>query len=406
MKRLFTNGTLLFVGVFIGWWLHGQSDAWRSATPDDARSANDIPVATITPSLPRAADSPAATLPVESESVFAPDAASFADLLAQGEYALAVAYYEQSLQRDASSEALLKPGLQQYLKARVQACSGSDFIDLVELWLESYYSDIDALLLLAEHQRLCSSPEEAARTLQIARTYAMLPGQPERVSDALSRLIATTEQQFSTNQDWIELLGFYEFLAAIDLDTRWSQLHRAALYQRAGEGQRSRALLLGLQEEDDGLDAQWSAALSRQASNADSQAGEAGEPDYEIALTRRGNQFLVPVLVNGTDSLDLMIDTGASITTLSRASFDQIDGADARYMGTQLFNTANGITQGELYRIAALRLGDTEIRDLDIAVLDMENSRGFDGLLGMNVLRNYRFNIDQDREVLNMTPRL
>ena len=31
---------------------------------------------------------------------------------------------------------------------------------------------------------------------------------------------------------------------------------------------------------------------------------------------------------------------------------------------------------------------------------------GLDGLLGMNVLRNYRFEIDQDNEILYMSPRL
>jgi hypothetical protein len=37
---------------------------------------------------------------------------------------------------------------------------------------------------------------------------------------------------------------------------------------------------------------------------------------------------------------------------------------------------------------------------------DFEPSDGLDGLLGMNVLRNYRFEIDQDKEFLYLSPRL
>ena len=46
------------------------------------------------------------------------------------------------------------------------------------------------------------------------------------------------------------------------------------------------------------------------------------------------------------------------------------------------------------------------IADTPIAVLDFESGNGVDGLLGMNVLRNYRFEIDQDRDLLRMSPRL
>jgi len=66
---------------------------------------------------------------------------------------------------------------------------------------------------------------------------------------------------------------------------------------------------------------------------------------------------------------------------------------------------ANGLTQGEIYRVASISMGDARVDNLDIAVLDYEPPAGVDGLLGMNVLRNYRFEIDQDRELLYLRPR-
>jgi predicted aspartyl protease len=64
------------------------------------------------------------------------------------------------------------------------------------------------------------------------------------------------------------------------------------------------------------------------------------------------------------------------------------------------------MTQGEIYHADSIQLGEIKIPDLEIAVLDFEPSDGLDGLLGMNVLRNYRFEIDQDKEVLYLSPRL
>lgn len=157
-----------------------------------------------------AAISPLAVL----EQKLPPDAASFRKLLQQRDYERSIVYYETALQIDESYQALLKPRLEDYLKARVQECAGGVLVDLVDLWLAAYYADIEVLLLLADNRRFCSSSEEAAMTLQIASTYAIQPRQQERVAAAVDRLIIVTDKRLSQQQNWIELLGFYEFLEA------------------------------------------------------------------------------------------------------------------------------------------------------------------------------------------------
>ena len=51
---------------------------------------------------------------------------------------------------------------------------------------------------------------------------------------------------------------------------------------------------------------------------------------------------------------------------------------------------------GTVYSVAELGLGPYLIKNTQIAVIDFDVSRGFDGLLGMNVLGQFRFQIDQD----------
>ena len=58
-----------------------------------------------------------------------------------------------------------------------------------------------------------------------------------------------------------------------------------------------------------------------------------------------------------------------------------------------------------MYRAASIGLGDIQLNDIDIAVLDFPLASNVDGLLGMNVLRHYRFKIDQDGSLLHLHPR-
>jgi len=407
MKRLVKSACLALAGVVAGWWLRDLAYQETPLLANGPVASPDVSMGTRAPPRHSITTDTIAinplTVPVSGKL---PEELNFAELLESQEYARAIVYYEQAARLDDRRQALLKPELVKYLRARAQGCSGGVFIDLVDLWLEAYYADIEVLLLLADNQRFCGSPEEAVRTLQIANAYAVNPGQLDSVAGALARLVVATDKHLSKQQNWIELLGFYELLEAIDLATKTSQLRRASLYERIGEVQRSRELLLELRENDDRMNGEWTAALNLQLANSAQQPFARDRPQHEVPLTRRGNHYLVAAGIDGVSQLALVIDTGASITTLSKESFSQLDNTGIRYLGTQLFNTPNGMAQGEMYRVDSIQLADIEILDLEIAVLDFEPSDGLDGLLGMNVLRNYRFEIDQDQEILFLSSRL
>jgi len=407
MKRLVISVCLVLSGAVAGWWLRELTHERHLLLAQAPVAPSDLPVAPGTSMQRSAAEKTNAVIPLSlPRSTLPAEAASFAALLGSGKYDQAIAYYETTLQVDDGNQAFLKPQLVDYLRARIQGCADGAFIDLVQRWLQAYYADIDVLLLLADNQSFCGAPEEAARTLQIANTYALNPGEWASVATGVARLIAATEEQLTGQQDWIKLLGFYEFLEASDLATNISQLGRASLYERIGEIQRSRELLLALRESDNRINVEWTAALNRQLANVSEQPLSETRPQHEIPLTRRGNHYNVAAIINGGNPLALVIDTGASITTLSKESFSQLENRGAQYLGTQLFNTANGMTQGEIYQVDSIQLGEINIPNPKIAVLDFEPSAGLDGLLGMNVLQRYRFEIDQDKDILYMSPRL
>lgn len=120
-----------------------------------------------------------------------------------------------------------------------------------------------------------------------------------------------------------------------------------------------------------------------------------------IALQPVQGQFVVTVVFDETVALDLMIDTGASVTALSQeavATLNQFDLLQAT--GHQVrVSTANGEVMSPLYQVGRIRVGDWEMQDLELLQVNL-SSREVDGLLGMNFLGQFAFSIDQQQALL------
>ena len=180
MKRLVISACLVFAGVVAGWWLRDLAYEKTPFFAEEPIASSDVPIAISDPAQHSTTTDAIFTNPVTiPESKVLPEAKIFVEKLESRDYDRAIVYYENSVQVDEGNQALLKPELVEYLRARIQGCADDNFIDLVDLWLDAYYADIEVLLLLAENQRFCGSPEQSARTLQIANTYAVNTGQLE-----------------------------------------------------------------------------------------------------------------------------------------------------------------------------------------------------------------------------------
>ncbi len=96
-------------------------------------------------------------------------------------------------------------------------------------------------------------------------------------------------------------------------------------------------------------------------------------------------QFFTSGTVNGR-SMHFVVDTGATLTTLSRADARRI-GLDFR-RGTPIrTTTANGVANGWRMSLDSVRVGDTTVRDVDAIVVDNDTLPV--GLLGMSFLDRF-----------------
>ncbi len=288
-----------------------------------------------------------------------------------------------------------------YVSDCLQHCPPEQFLELADVWLSTYYDDIPMLLSLAKFQSMQAQPETAASTLQLANTYALEGAEQRIVRQATQNLAMETDNWLSSERRWVELLGFYEYLSTLGLSVKEFRLRQAQLHGALGEDARASRILRQLQADDPGTDPQWSTALQAMLpQNSEPEAIPAMAPSSAVPIDRLRDHYLVDVEFNDSSKLTLVIDTGASITTLSSESFRELPRYDFELLGSRMFNTANGLTRGDVYRARSFRIGAHRLEGLTVAVLPYRADARNDGLLGMNVLRNFRFEIDQDQSAL------
>lgn len=121
----------------------------------------------------------------------------------------------------------------------------------------------------------------------------------------------------------------------------------------------------------------------------------------QIPLEQSGNQFIVSVKVDEASTVDLLIDTGASMTTLSPELLSSL-GYDLS--GPRVnFSTASGVIQAPVVEVGSISLGPASVSQVAVGALAISRpSRQVDGLLGMNVLRHFEFTLDQEQRMLNL----
>lgn len=128
-----------------------------------------------------------------------------------------------------------------------------------------------------------------------------------------------------------------------------------------------------------------------------------------VALQKLGRHYAVDVtMINGYDEVDfrLMIDTGASLTLLTPEAAERLHIVVNDIERRQRLSTPGGLVEAPLYQIEALAVGQEIIWDLPIAIVPFETAEGLiDGLIGMDFLGKFDFQIDQDAQELKLTPR-
>ncbi|MFV1951800.1 MAG: TIGR02281 family clan AA aspartic protease, partial [Nitrospinota bacterium] len=119
---------------------------------------------------------------------------------------------------------------------------------------------------------------------------------------------------------------------------------------------------------------------------------EVSPKEYMIDLKPVGSNFLAQALLNRSIKADLMVDTGASITLISRAVADKLGLKHDLNLPKLPFSTAGGIVWQPLVMLKSIKVGDAEVKNVEVSV--SSKFKGLDGLLGMNFLDEFNISLN------------
>jgi len=130
----------------------------------------------------------------------------------------------------------------------------------------------------------------------------------------------------------------------------------------------------------------------------------AGEVPFELAGPG-GAALVVAVHVNGSGPYQFVLDTGATISCVDEELASALQLPDVQ----GVLGTAAGVAGAgrlRLVSIDSLSVGGVRAHELQACVVDLQHLGGMglelDGLIGLNVLREFRVTLDFERNIVTL----
>lgn len=126
--------------------------------------------------------------------------------------------------------------------------------------------------------------------------------------------------------------------------------------------------------------------------------------DESTKVRIRGNAVLVPVTIScgGREAdVQLLLDTGASSTTLHAAVADRLAVDLDRAKKARVQVVGGEVLEARVIQVDRLTVGPHTRRNVRAVVVPYKGpASGYDGLLGMDVLRGLKYRVDFKKELL------
>lgn len=320
-------------------------------------------------------------------------------------YSGAIAYHNQLL-GSASKQvsANLRLTILEYANSLYRQQSYYDALNLLNLYLESNFRDVDALRLKASILAGKRDYKQQIEVLYKAKAYAYREREITELSHAIRASVAKYKQVLLDQQNHVELLSFFQELVYLEPDYSpyFIELAKAQLNNSL---EHDALQSLGLVVHDPLVGAQAQQLISELGANkqSDGETVALFADSRDIPLRLHGNHFVVEATLNDHTHLSLLIDTGASLTIIKPERLNEIVNSSVGRYPQQLFNTANGVVKAPVLNVDKLAIGEFEVTNLRVGSLQLANTAAFDGLLGMNFLKHFRFFLDQENNLLRLS---
>ena len=125
-----------------------------------------------------------------------------------------------------------------------------------------------------------------------------------------------------------------------------------------------------------------------------------------VPMTSIGGSLTVPVQLNGEQTVQLILDTGATMTVLSTQVANELGITSDPLSQVTTVNTAGGPIQVNLTHLHTVEVGKAKAQNVSVAVHDLPDAQpDIDGLLGMSFLKHFLVTLDTKQRTLHLRPR-
>jgi clan AA aspartic protease (TIGR02281 family) len=105
------------------------------------------------------------------------------------------------------------------------------------------------------------------------------------------------------------------------------------------------------------------------------------------------------------EQIELLVDTGSALTAITPRTADRLGLDRSTFTGRRVVFTAGGASMTvPTGQIPTLQLGISQLRGVEVALMDLPVGVAVDGLLGVNVLDRFRATFDFRHATLVLRP--
>ena len=252
-------------------------------------------------------------------------------------------------------------------------------------------SDMDALRDLANEWRKLGRFGELLDLLYELRLNVTYEDEV-RFLELVFTQVGAIEQDLVEAQQWRDLIALYQRLIALHPDHIAYSMRLAYWLIETGDYTAARDSLVIARNDLD------FARLAESLEQRIQERERVADGSLEIPLVKQGKHYVAEVQVNESFPAQLMVDTGASLSVV-KASWLQAAGLDGLPTEKLIMTTANGKVEGEKLTVEQIELNGLVLQNVELAVAPLPDFK-HDGLLGMNVLGQFQFFIDQQQSAL------
>jgi clan AA aspartic protease (TIGR02281 family) len=252
---------------------------------------------------------------------------------------------------------------------------------------------------MAEIHQDADNEVEAIEVLFQAKSYAYTPELIEQTGSAIRSAVGNYNAQLLVRKDYIAQLNLYKRLTELEPEYTLHFIMLAETYLALGNVVDARKAL-ALTEHDSSV-LELANDIHRRI-----ETDMAADKQYaaEVSLQALGNQFLVDAVLNNAQNAVLLLDTGASLSIISPELLRMLAIPYQSTGRTAWFSTAGGRIKAPVVTLDSLALDAVVVENIEVGVIGEFDDSPFDGLLGMNFLRYFKFFIDQNERKLQLSP--